>query len=70
MEYTKREVKAWGKKNFKGLEVPVFPSFSPDLKELDEEGIRWDVNHIYQNGFNSVMAAPEACGLTFEERKV
>jgi 4-hydroxy-tetrahydrodipicolinate synthase len=69
VEYTNNEVKAWGKKNFKGLEVPVFPSFSPDLQELDEEGIRWDVNHIYQNGFNSVMAAPEACGLTFEERK-
>jgi 4-hydroxy-tetrahydrodipicolinate synthase len=69
MEYTKREVKAWAKKNFKGLEVPVFPSFSPDLKELDEEGIRWDVNQIYENGFASIMAAPEACGLTFEERK-
>ncbi|MBP1610008.1 MAG: dihydrodipicolinate synthase family protein [Acidobacteria bacterium] len=69
VEYTNKEVKAWGKKKFKGLEVPVFPSFSPDLQKLDEEGIRWDVNHIYQNGFNSVMAAPEACGLTFEERK-
>ena len=62
MEYTKREAKAWAKNNFKGIEVPVFPSFSPDLKELDEEGIRFDVNQIYQNGFTSIMAAPEACG--------
>jgi 4-hydroxy-tetrahydrodipicolinate synthase len=69
MEYTKREAKAWAKKNFKGIEVPVFPSFSPDLQQLDEEGIRWDVNQIRENGFSSIMAAPEACGLTFEERK-
>jgi 4-hydroxy-tetrahydrodipicolinate synthase len=53
----------------KGLEVPVFPSFTPDLEKLDEEGIRFDVNQIYANGFTGVMAAPEACGMTFEERK-
>ncbi|MEJ2112139.1 MAG: hypothetical protein P8Z37_20005 [Acidobacteriota bacterium] len=69
MEYTKPEAKSWGKENMKGLEVPVFPSFTPDLKELDEDGIRFDVNHIYANGFTSVMAAPETCGMTFEERK-
>jgi 4-hydroxy-tetrahydrodipicolinate synthase len=69
MEYTRFEAKAWAKKNIKGLEVPIFPSFTPDLEKLDEEGIRWDVNHIIANGFTSVMVAPEACGMTFEERK-
>jgi hypothetical protein len=39
------------------------------LEKLDKEGIRFDVNHIYANGFTSVMAAPEFCGMTFEERK-
>jgi 4-hydroxy-tetrahydrodipicolinate synthase len=69
MEYSKAEAKSWAKHNLKGLEVPIFPSFTPDLKELDEEGIRFDVNQIYANGFTGVMAAPEACGMTFEERK-
>src|SRR3990172_8229138 len=69
MEYSKSEAKLWAKKNMKGLEVPIFPSFTPDLQKLDEEGIRFDVNHIFANGFTSVMAAPEACGMTFEERK-
>jgi 4-hydroxy-tetrahydrodipicolinate synthase len=69
MEYTKKEAKAWAKKNIVGLDVPIFPSFTPDLKELDEEGIRFDVNQIHAGGFTSIMAASEACGMTFEERK-
>jgi 4-hydroxy-tetrahydrodipicolinate synthase len=69
LEYTKLEAKKWAKKNLKGLEVPIFPSFTPDLLELDEEGIRYDVNHIIENGFISALVAPEACGMTFEERK-
>jgi len=69
LEYTKSEAKKWSKKNLKGLEVPIFPSFTPDLQELDEEGIRYDVNHIIANGFTSALIAPEACGMTFEERK-
>jgi 4-hydroxy-tetrahydrodipicolinate synthase len=69
LEYTKSEAKKWSKKNLKGLEVPIFPSFTPDLQELDEEGIRYDVNHIIANGFASALVAPEACGMTFEERK-
>ena len=40
MEYTKSEAKLWAKKNIKGLEVPIFPSFTPDLEKLDEDGIR------------------------------
>ena len=39
------------------------------MKELDEEGIRYDVNHLIANGFRSALVAPEACGMTFEERK-
>jgi 4-hydroxy-tetrahydrodipicolinate synthase len=67
--YTKSEAKQWAKKNFRGLEVPIFPSFSPDMMELDEEGIRYDVNQIIANGFASVLVAGEACGMSFEERK-
>jgi 4-hydroxy-tetrahydrodipicolinate synthase len=69
LPFTKSEAKVWAKKNFKGLEAVIFPSFTPDLQKLDEEGIRWDVNHIIDNGFMSAMCAIESCGLTFEERK-
>jgi 4-hydroxy-tetrahydrodipicolinate synthase len=69
LEFTKLEAKKWARKHLKGLEVPIFPSFTPDLEKLDEEGIKWDVNHIIANGFTSVLVAVEACGMTFEERK-
>jgi 4-hydroxy-tetrahydrodipicolinate synthase len=69
LEFTKVEAKAWAKKNFIGLEAPVFPSFTPDLSELDEDGIRWDVNHIIANGMISILIAPEGTGMTQEERK-
>jgi dihydrodipicolinate synthase/N-acetylneuraminate lyase len=69
LEYTKSEAKAWTRRHLKGLEAVLFPSFTPDLSKLDEEGIRYDVNHLIANGFTSILVAPEACGLTFEERK-
>lgn len=69
LEYTKSEAKQWAKKNFVGLEAPIFPSFSPDLSELDEDGIRYDVNQIIANGMISILIAPEGTGMTQEERK-
>jgi len=69
IEFTKSEAKDWAKQNLKGLETVIFPSFTPGLEILDEEGIRYDVNHIIANGFTSIMVSPESCGMTFEERK-
>jgi len=69
IEFTKSEAKNWAKLHLKGLETVIFPSFSPDLEKLDEEGIRYDVNHIIANGFTSILVSPESCGMTFEERK-
>jgi 4-hydroxy-tetrahydrodipicolinate synthase len=68
MEFSKTEAKEWAKKNMKGLEAVLFPSFSPDMQELDEEGIRYDVQHLADNGFTSALCASEVCGMTFEER--
>ncbi|NLM46348.1 MAG: dihydrodipicolinate synthase family protein [Firmicutes bacterium] len=69
LEYTKAEAKQWAKEKFIGLEAPIFPSFSPDLSELDEDGIRYDVNHIIANGMASILIAPEGTGMTMEEIK-
>ncbi len=69
LPYTKSEAKQWAKENYIGLEAPIFPSFTPDMSELDEDGIRYDVNHIIANGMMSILAASEACGMTHPERK-
>ncbi len=50
------------------MEAVIFPSFTPDLRELDEDGIRYDVQHLADNGFFSVLCVSEVCGMTFEER--
>jgi 4-hydroxy-tetrahydrodipicolinate synthase len=69
LAYTKTEAKKWAKQYLRGLEAVIFPSFTPDLENLDEEGIRFDVNNLIANGFTYAMIAPEACGMTFAERK-
>lgn len=69
LEFGRKEAKAWAKEKFRGLEAPIFPSFTPDLSDLDEDGIRYDVNHIIANGMVSILIAPEACGMTMDEIK-
>src|SRR5688572_2632036 len=47
--------KAWAKTNLRGGESFVMPSVQPDLKQLDEAGIRRDVRHAIAQGFCSIM---------------
>lgn len=68
MRVKKSELKEWAKENMVGVENCLFPSFSPDLSELDEEGIRWDVRQSIKHGFFSTLCAAET-GLAFEEAK-
>ncbi len=62
------EMKAWAKENIVGVENVTFPSFSPDLSELDEDGIRHDVQQAIKHGFFATLCAAES-GLTFDETK-
>ena len=66
MTRTKSELKRWARENMRGVENTLFPSFTPDLRELDEEGIRHDVRQSIAHGFFSTMCATET-GLTLEE---
>jgi 4-hydroxy-tetrahydrodipicolinate synthase len=68
MSRNKSELKQWAKENMKGIENTLFPSFTPDMKHLDEAGIRWDVQQSIKHGFFSMMCATET-GLTLEEAK-
>lgn len=64
----KSQLKKWAKENMKGVENCTFPSFTPNLKELDEEGIRLDVRQAIKHGFFSTLCTCEV-GLSFEEAK-
>ncbi len=69
MKLAKSEWKDWARKNMKGLAGCILPSFTPDLSELDEEGIRWDVQQHIKHGFFSILAESLCCGMTTKERK-
>jgi len=60
--------KRWAQENLRGIENQTMPSFEPDMEELDEEAIRWDVRHAIDQGFASTLCTTEA-GVTFEEAK-
>ena len=62
------EMKKWAKQHLRGIENCTFPSFTPDLQELDEEGIRHDIRQAIKHGFVSTLLTLEA-GVTFEEAK-
>lgn len=60
--------KAWAREHFKGVENETLPSFTPDLKYLNEAGIRLDVRQAIAHGFHSTLCTSEA-GLTLDETK-
>ncbi len=60
--------KEWAREHFHGFENVLMPSFTPDLAELDEEGIRRDVRNSISHGFFSTLCSIET-GLSFEEKK-
>lgn len=68
MNVQRSEMKAWAKEKMVGLENCILPSFSPDLSELDEEGIRWDVRQSIKSGYFSTLCSAEV-GLSLEEAK-
>ena len=63
----KKDHKAWAKDNIRGFENILLPSFTPDLAQLDETGIRLDVRRSIEHGFFSAFAVPLA--LTRGERR-
>lgn len=68
MSVRAQERKAWARETLRGIENATMPSFTPDLAELDEAGIRWDVRQAIAHGFTSTMCTCEV-GLTLEENK-
>lgn len=63
-----KDLKKWARAEMKGVGNLLIPSFTPDLSELDEEGIRWDVRQSIGHGFYSTLCSTEV-GMSFEEAK-
>jgi 4-hydroxy-tetrahydrodipicolinate synthase len=59
--------KQWAKEHYQGIENLLLPSYSPDFKTLDPEGIRNDVRNSIRHGFFSTTCIP--VGVSTEEHK-
>lgn len=58
--------KQWARATMRGVQNMLIPSFSPDLAELDEDGIRWDVQQSIAHGFFGMNLTTQV-GLTTAE---
>lgn len=68
MNYTRSEAKDYAFENWHGVCNVILPSFSADLKSINEAGIRHDVAHNIKQGFWGTLLVSE-CGTTKEEMK-
>ena len=68
MNYTRSEAKDYAFENWHGVCNVILPSFSADLKSINEAGIRHDVAHNIKQGFWGSLLVSE-CGTTKEEMK-
>ena len=59
--------KQWAADHYRGIENLLIPSFSPDFKSLDVEGIRNDVRNSIRHGFFSTTCIP--VGVTSKEHQ-
>jgi len=66
VNYSKAEAKAWAKENWHGLCNVIMPSFSADLKSINEAAIRHDVRRNIELGYWGALVVSE-CATTDEE---
>jgi 4-hydroxy-tetrahydrodipicolinate synthase len=60
MKYKKHEAKDWARQNWHGLCNVIIPSYSSDLKRLNESGIRHDVRRNIELGYWGALLVSEA----------
>lgn len=59
VKYTKAESRAWARENMKGCANVVIPTFTQDLKSLNEKAIRHDVRKVIEFGFTGTLMVSE-----------
>jgi dihydrodipicolinate synthase/N-acetylneuraminate lyase len=60
MKYSVKDAKAHAKENWHGLCNVIIPSFTSDLKKLNEKAIRFDVRKNIENGFWGALLVSES----------
>lgn len=66
--FARNEAKAWAKENWNGVCNVIIPSYSSDLRRLNEAGIRHDVRRNIELGFWGALLVSEA-GTSHEEMR-
>jgi 4-hydroxy-tetrahydrodipicolinate synthase len=64
--FTKSEARDWGRENLRGVANVVIPSFTSDLKGVNEAGIRHDIRREIELGFTGALMVSE-CATTLAE---
>lgn len=67
-EYTRQEAKAGARETFQGACNVVIPSYTADLRSLNEAAIRHDVRRNIELGFWGALLVSEA-GTTLDEMR-
>ena len=68
MDYTRAEAKDYALEHWHGCCNVILPSFTNDLKELNEQAIRHDVRRNIEQGFWGALIVSE-CGTTKDEMR-
>jgi 4-hydroxy-tetrahydrodipicolinate synthase len=66
VQYSRAEAKDWAAAHWRGVCNVIMPSFSSDLRQLNEAGIRHDVRRNIELGFWGALLVSE-CATTLEE---
>src|SRR5918994_7743609 len=67
-EYTRAEAKSWARDTFRGACNVIIPSYTADLRSLNESAIRHDVRRNMELGFWGALLVSEA-GTTLDEMR-
>ena len=65
-QYRKHEARAWGRQNMQGCVNVTIPTFTSDLKRLNEAAIRHDIRRAIELGFEGTLLVSEVA-ITLEE---
>lgn len=58
-DYAKREGRAWAREHLTGCSAVTIPTFTADLKRLNEDAIRHDVERAIEHGFTYTLLMTE-----------
>jgi len=59
VRYQKNEARAWARENMRGVANVVIPSYTCDLRRLNEPGIRFDIRKEIEYGFWGTLLVSE-----------